>query len=123
MNIRHTLVLAVSIALFLTGCETPRDELHVDSLMRRHSWPRIQQIAKAEVEKREKPLGWPATAAYLPQDHRKKVWVVGAISEETPPSHAVILTISDDGDVLTYQRYIDGKPFPNPEELPSKGSR
>jgi hypothetical protein len=123
MNIRHTLVLAVSIILFLSGCETPRDEIHVDSLMRHRSWPRIQQIAKAEVEKREKLLGWPKTAAYLPQDHRKKVWVVGAISEDTPPGHSVILTISDDGDVLTYQRYIDGQPLPNIEQLPPKGLR
>jgi hypothetical protein len=110
MNIRHALVLTVAIGLFLIGCTTPRDEARLERLVRHPSWPRIQQIAKAEVEKREKLLGWPDTAAYLPEEHTKRVWIVTAMSG-TPTGgvgRVVILTIGDDGDVLAYQRQSEG---------------
>ena len=115
MNIRYAFVLAVSIGLFLIGCTTPRDEgrrneAHLEGLMRHPSWPRIQQTAETEVKKREKILGWPDTAAYLPVEHTKRVWTVGAMSG-TPTGdvgRVVILTINDDGDVLTYQRQSEG---------------
>ena len=120
MNTRHALILAVSIGLFLNGCTTSeegrRNEAHLDRLMRQHSWPRIQQVAETEVKKREKLFGWPDTAAYLPQEHTKKVWTVAAMSG-TPAGdvgRVVILTISDNGDVLAYQRLSpDGKPWPS----------
>jgi len=59
MKTRYALILVVSIASLLSGCTTPRDEAsaneaHVQRLMRHRSWPRIQQIATAEVKKREK---------------------------------------------------------------------
>jgi len=110
MNIRHTLLLAVSIGLFLIGCTTPRDEARVEKLLRHPSWPRIQRIATTEVKKREKLLGWPDTAAYLPEEHTKKVWIVTAMSG-TPDGgvgRVVTLTISDDGDVLAYQHQSEG---------------
>jgi hypothetical protein len=110
MNIRHALVLAVSIGLFLIGCATPRDEARLERLLQHPSWPRIQQIAETEVKKREKILGWPDTAAYLPEEHAKRVWTITAMSG-TPTGgvgRVVILTISDDGDVLAYQRQSEG---------------
>ena len=123
MNIRHALVLAVSIGLFLIGCATPRDERHLERLMRHHSWPRIQQVAETEVKKREKILGvqtWPDTAKYLPMEHAKRVWTVGAMAGT--PRHdvgrVVIVTISDDGDVLAYERYWDGQRDPVQIEHP-----
>jgi hypothetical protein len=110
MSIRHTLLLAVSISLFLIGCTTPGDEAHLERLMGHRSWPRIQQIAKTEVETREKLLGWPDTAAYLPEEHKDGIWTVAAMSG-TPTGgvgRVVILTINDDGDVLAYQRRGEG---------------
>ena len=108
MNIRHAFVLAVSVGLFLIGCTTPRDEARLKRLMRHDSWPRIQQVAETEVKKRE--ILWPDTAAYLPDKHTKRVWTVTAMSG-TPTGGVgcvVILTISDDGDVLAYQREMEG---------------
>ena len=110
MNIRYALILAVTTGLFLIGCTTTRDERHLDRLMRHHSWPRIQQVAETEVKKREKILGWPDTAAYLPLEHTKRVWTVTAMSG-TPAGgvgRVVTLMISDDGDVLAYQRQSEG---------------
>ena len=120
MNIRRALVLAVSIGLFLIGCTTPRDEARVEKLLRHPSWPRIQQIATTEVKKREKLLGWPDTAAYLPYEHAKRVWTVGAMSgtSASDVGRVVILTISDDGGVLAYQRQWDGHPAPVAIEYP-----
>src|SRR2546430_1268575 len=116
MNIRHVLILAVTTGLFLIGCTTTRDERHLERLMRHHSWPRIQQVAETEVKKREKLLGvqtWPDTAAYLPMEHTKRVWTVGASSgtAASDVGRVVILT-SDDGDVLAYERYWDGQGLP-----------
>src|SRR5205823_5005068 len=110
MNIRHALVLAVSIGLFLIGCTTPRDEARLERLMQHPSWPRIQQAAETEEKKREKILGWPDTAAYLPWEHTKRVWTVAAMSG-TPTGgvgRVVILTMNDNGDVLAYERNWEG---------------
>ena len=110
MNIRHALVLAVSIGLFLISCTTPRDEARLERLMQHPSWPRIQQAAETEVKKREKILGWPGTAAYLPLEHTKRVWTVTAMSGTASGGvgRVVILTIDDNGDVLAYQRGSEG---------------
>jgi hypothetical protein len=120
MNIRHALVLAVSISLFLIGCTTTPDERHLERLMRHRDWPRIEQIARTEVKKREKIPGiqtWPDTAAYLPQEHIKRIWTVGAMAgDRGGGERIVILTISDEGHVLAYQRFVDGEPLPNTEE-------
>src|SRR5437867_6632051 len=110
MNTRYALILAVTTGLFLIGCTTTPDERHLERLMRHHSWPRIQKVAETEVKKREKILGvqtWPDTAAYLPQEHAKRVWTVGAMAPtpNDPVGRVVILAISDDGDVLAYERY------------------
>ena len=123
MNIRHALVLTVSIGLFLIGCTTTPEERHLDRLMRHHSWPRIQQVAETEVKKREKILGvqtWPDTATYLPMEHTKRVWTVGAMSAtpNDPVGRVVILTISDDGEVLAYERHWDGQRDPVQIEHP-----
>jgi hypothetical protein len=61
----------------------------------------------------------------LPQEHTKRVWTVGAMPGDRHGGveRIVILTISDDGDVLAYQRFVDGKPLPNTEELQSEGLR
>jgi hypothetical protein len=110
MNIRNALVLTVSMSLFLIGCTTPRDEARLQRLMQHPAWPRIQQTAEAEVKKREKIPGWPDTAAYLPEEHTKRVWIVTAMSG-TPAGgvgRVVTLTISDHGDVLAYQRQPEG---------------
>src|SRR5689334_15599152 len=105
MNIRPTLILAVVSVSFLFGCTSTPDERHAERLLRDRSWPRIQQIAKAEVEKREKLLGWPADAGYLPMDHRDKVWVVMAMADTKGKSERVIsVMIGDDGAVLDYKR-------------------
>jgi hypothetical protein len=106
MKIRRALILAVSIASLLSGCtttSTSADEAHLDKLLRHRSWPGIEQIAKTEVKKREKLLGWPDTAAYLPWEHKDKVWVVAAMAE-TPVRRVVTLWIGDDGSVLEYKR-------------------
>src|SRR5437773_11154859 len=100
MNIRPALALAVTTGLFLIGCTTPRDERHLERLMQHPSWPRIQQAAETEVKKREKILGWPDTAAYLPLEHTKRVWTVTAMSG-TPTGgvgRVVILTMDDDAE-------------------------
>jgi hypothetical protein len=116
MKIRRALILAVSIASLLSGCTTPGDEAHLERLMRHRSWPRIEQIAKTEVEKREKLLGWPDNASYLPMEHQDKVWDVMAMTG-TPNGdvqRVITLMIGDDGDVLAYQRLSpDGKPWPS----------
>src|SRR6185503_20012124 len=122
MNIRHTLILVVSVASLLSGCTTTPDERHLERLMRHRDWPRIEQIARTEVKKREKL--WPDTDGYLPQEHTKRVWTVGAMSGDRGGGERIVmLTISDDGDVLAYQRFVDGKPLPNTEELQSEGLR
>lgn len=105
------LIAAASVVLLLSGCTTPNDEAHVDRLMRHRSWPRIEQVATAEVAIREKLFGWPDNAAYLPADHKDKVWVVAAIAG-TPKGdvHRVVtLLIGDDGDVLAYKRNWEGQ--------------
>jgi hypothetical protein len=107
MKARHVLVLAVSIASFLSGC-TPSDEARVERLTRHRSWPRIQQVAETEVKKREKLFGWPDSAGYFPMEHKDGVWVVGAMAE-TPVHRVVTLMIGDDGTVLTYKRHWEGE--------------
>ena len=114
MNIRYALILAVSIASLLSGCTTASEEARVERLMRHRSWPRIQQIAAAECKKREKLLGWPDTASYLPEEHKDKVWSVMAMTG-TPNGDAqrvIALMIGDDGAVLAYKRYWEGREIP-----------
>ncbi len=114
MNIRHTFVLAVSIALLLSGCTTTRDERHVERLLHHRSWPRIEQIAKDEVKKREKLSGWPDDAVYLPTEHKDRAWVVMAMAG-TPNGdvqRVISLMIGDDGAVLAYKRYWEGRELP-----------
>jgi hypothetical protein len=103
MNTRHALILAVTIILILVGCATTSDERHVERLMRHRAWPRIQHIAETEVKKREKILGWPDTAEFLPSEHKDKVWVVVAMAEK-PLRRTVTLMIGDDGTLLAYHR-------------------
>ena len=120
MNIRYALILAVTTGLFLIGCTTTPDERHLERLMRHHSWPRIQQVAETEVKKREKILRvqtWPDTAAYLPMEHKDKIWVVMAMTG-TPKGdveRTVMLMIGDDTKVLEYKRYWGPKGEPVPE--------
>jgi hypothetical protein len=116
MNIRRTLILVVSVASLLSGCTTTREERHLEKLLRHHDWPRIEQIARTEVKKRE--ILWPDTAGYLPQEHIKGIWTVAAMPDESHggSERIVILMISDDGAVLSYQRFVDGKLLPNTEE-------
>ena len=78
MNVRYALILGVTIALFLIGCTTTPEERHVEKLMRHRSWPRIEQIAQTEVKKRE--ILWPEPAAYVPTEHKDKIWVVTAMA-------------------------------------------
>src|SRR5580765_2216266 len=99
MNIRHTLILVVSGASLLSGCtsttSTSADEGHLEKLLRHRDWPRIEQIARTEVKKREKL--WPDTAGYLPEEHAKRVWTVGAMPGDPHGGgvkRIVILTIS-----------------------------
>ena len=110
MNIRLALVLTISIGLSLIGCTTPSDEAQLEKLMRHRSWPRIQQVAKAEVEKQEKFLGWPETATYLPWEHKKGIWDVVAMpgTSRGDTGRVVIVMINDDGKVLAYQRRSGG---------------
>ena len=125
MNIRHTFTLAISIGLLLSGCATASDEgraneAHIDRLMRHRDWPRIQQIAKDEVRKRE--IGWPDDASYLPVEHKDKIWAVTGMTA-TPKrelQRVVMLTIGDDGSVSTYKRYWQGKEVPGWDDLHSK---
>ena len=112
MNMQRALILIVSVASLLSGCTTTNstsaDEARLKELLDHRSWPRIEQIARTEVKKRE--VAWPDTAAYLPEEHTKRVWIVTALSG-TPDGdvgRVVILWISDDGDVLDYQRHSDG---------------
>ena len=79
--------------------------------MRHRSWPRIQQIATAEVKNREKLLGWPDDAGYLPAEHKDKVWAVMTMTA-TPNGdveRVIALTIGDDGAVLAYERHWKGE--------------
>ncbi|HEX3357110.1 MAG TPA: hypothetical protein VHS31_09080 [Tepidisphaeraceae bacterium] len=115
MNIRHTLILAVSIVSLLSGCITPSDEARVNdaavqSLMRDRSWPRIEQIAKDEVKKREL-LTWPDNASYLPVEHKDKVWGVTAMTGTSngDVQRVISLMIGDDGAVLAYKRHWEGE--------------
>jgi hypothetical protein len=113
MNIRYALTLAVTTSLFLIGCTTTHDERPVESLMRHRDWPRIQRVAETEVKKRE--ILWLDPADYLPQEHKDKIWVVMAMAG-TPNGdvqRVIILMIGDDGTVLEYERYWDGKPVPS----------
>ena len=112
MNTRYVLVLAVASVLFLTGCTTTRDERHLARLMQHRDWPRIQQVAEAEVKRREQLSGWPDTAGYLPYDHTKKVWIVMAMSgtRSGDVGRVITLMISDDGNVLAYQPRSEGLP-------------
>ena len=71
----------------------------------------IQQVATAEVTKREKLLGWPDTAAYIPIEHKDKVWFVTAMAG-TPSGdvgRVVSLLIGDGGEVLSYKRNWGGR--------------
>jgi hypothetical protein len=105
------LIAAASVVLLLSGCTTPNDEAHVERLMRHRSWPRIEQVATAEVTRREKLLGWPDNALYLPSEHKDKVWAVAAMAG-TPNGdvrRVVTLLIGDDGDVLVYKRSWEGQ--------------
>ena len=100
------LIAAASVVLLLSGCTTPDYEARVERLMRHRSWPRIEQVATAEVMRREKLLGWPDNAAYIPTEHKDKVWIVTAMAG-TPNGdvrRVVTLLIGDDGDVLVYKR-------------------
>jgi hypothetical protein len=109
MKICFALILAVSIASLLNGCTTTGDDRHVAKVMRDRNWPRIEQIARAEVKKRE--LAWPDAAVYLPQEHKDKMWVVWAIAG-TPNGDAqrrIALMIQDDGTVVMYKRYMLGE--------------
>ena len=121
MKIRYALILAASIASLLSGCATTSDEAHIERLMRHRSWPRIEQIAKDEVKKREKHLGgWPDNANYVPTEHKDKVWVVTAMTG-TPGGdlqRVIYLMIGDDGAVLTYKRYWQGEEIPELEKWP-----
>jgi len=90
---------------------TPSDEARVERLTRHRSWPRIQQIATAEVKQRERLLGWPDNAAYVPAEHKDKVWVVMAMTG-TPNGdvrRVVTLMIGDDGRILVYKRHWEGE--------------
>ena len=112
MNTRYALILAVTTGLFLIGCTTTRDERHLERLLRHRDWPLIQQIAEKEVKKRE--ILWPEPAGYLPEEHKDKIWVVMAIDRDTPEAQRmVMLMIGDDGKVLEYKRYWEGKPVPD----------
>lgn len=109
MNIRYALMLAVSIASLLSGCTTTSEDRHIARVMRHRDWPRIEQIARTEVKRRE--LSWPDTAVYLPQEHKDKVWVVWAIAG-TPNSDGqrrIALMIGDDGAIVMYKRYSLGE--------------
>jgi hypothetical protein len=117
MNTQHALILAVTTGLFLIGCTSTRDEgarneRHIERLMGHHGWPLIRQIAEAEVKRRE--ILWPERADYLPVLHEDKVWGVTAMTG-TPKGdvqRVVMMTIGDDGNVQTYQRYWEGQPVP-----------
>ena len=115
MNTRPALVLAVVSVLFLIGCSTTQDERHVEKLMRHSSWPRIEQIAKDEVKKREKLSNWPDDASYLPAEHKDKVWDVMAMAgtRNGDVERTIALMIGDDGAVLAYKRYWKGEEIPS----------
>src|SRR5262245_59869607 len=113
MNIRYALILAVTTGLFLIGCTTTNEERHLERLIRHRDWQLIQLMAEKEVKQRE--IFWPDNAQYLPQEHKDKTWSVAAMTG-TPKGdvqRVVLLMIGDDGTVLTYQRYWDGKPVPS----------
>jgi len=112
---KYAPILFVSIAFLVAGCASPsegaRAERQMQRLMGHSSWPRIQQAAAAEVDKRERILGWPETHfSYTPMHHKEKLWGVYAISPEGDGDvhRAVLLAITDDGEVLNYQRHIEG---------------
>ena len=114
MTTRHALILAVASVLLLIGCTTTSDERQVERLMRHRDWPRIQGIAETEVKKREKLLGWPDDASYLPLEHKDKVWAVTAMTGTSSGNveRQVVLMIGDDGAVLAYRRYWHGHEVP-----------
>jgi hypothetical protein len=105
MKIRHTFIVAISISLLLSGCVTPSDEAQIARLMRHRDWPRIQKIAETEVKKRE-ILGTDI-AAYLPEEHKDKVWCV-AVAKGNANGDVITLLIGDDGSVLMYKRSWEG---------------
>jgi hypothetical protein len=107
-NIRHALILIVTMSLFLMGYTTTRDERQVERLMGHRDWPRIQQVAEAEVKRRE--ILWPDTASYVPVEHEDKVWVVSAMtgSANGDVQRVVTLMIGDDGGVMAYKRNWEG---------------
>jgi hypothetical protein len=114
--VRPAVILALTTCLFLLGCasdEGTHNERHLEKLMRNRDWPRIQQVAEKEVKKRE--ILWPDAAAYLPVDHKEKIWLVNAQTDtrNSGMQRTVVLTIADDGTVMDYQRYWDGKPVPS----------
>jgi len=45
--------LILAAGLFVSGCATSREEAHVKRLLNHPSWPRIEQAAQAEVNRRE----------------------------------------------------------------------
>ena len=106
MNLRRAFIFAISIASLLSGCTHASEEAQLARLMRHRSWPRIQQIAKAEVQKREKLFD---NAEYLPAEHKDKVWVVMAMTGTTKGDlqGVVTLMIGDDGSILAYKREDD----------------
>ncbi len=108
MKIRHAFILAVSIGLLLSGCTTPRDEAHVERLIRHRDWPRIQRVAETEVKKRESM--WPDSASYLPVEHKDKIWAVTAMSGKAFGELQLVVTmmVGDDGSVLAYKRNWEG---------------
>jgi len=113
MNIRYGLILAISIASLLGGCTTgdegDRNAKHAEKLMHHRDWPRIEQIAKTEVKKRE--VAWPDNATYLPEEHTDKGWVVWAMTA-TPNGdlqRKILLLMGDDGRVMMYKRYTPGE--------------
>lgn len=104
------------ILLVLTSCSTPVEELSTEQkaqeLMEHPFWPEIHHIAAEEVNRKEKILGVPNTEfVYVPHHHEQGVWLVGAVElhplEENEILRIVFLTISDDGEVLSYQRHFE----------------
>ena len=126
MNTRHALIVVITSASFLIACasdQAAQDERHVERLMRHRDWPRIQQVAETEVNKREifwpriqqvaetevnkREILWAETAAYVPMDHEDQAWSVTAMSGDRDLKRVVDLVIADDGTVLVYERNWD----------------
>jgi hypothetical protein len=133
MNIRHTLILVVAVASLLSGCATGDEgranEAHIQRLMRHRDWPRIEQLAKAEVKKREKLLGgWPDDATYLPIHHEDKVWHVmtmtGTPNGDVERSISLMIQeVGDDGVIVAYKRYWKGDELPDLDQWPDPNQR